>query len=102
MELFDFRIRRSVHIGLHNETHKDLRHILLDKELSMQEVFQKFSELIVSDDKRAIKILDELSKEKREGRAKKAKPVQKKSNIDSIYDMIGENSFKEGEQDVNS
>ena len=83
-----------MHIGLHNETHKDLRHILLDKELSMQEVFQKFSELIIADDKRAIKILEELSKEKRERTSKRAKPPQKKSNVDSIYEMIGESSFE--------
>lgn len=76
------------------DTHKDLRKALLDKDLSMQEVFQKFSELIVSGDKRALKIIEELIKEKREGSIRKAKFSYTKVNSEKIYDLIGEESLK--------
>lgn len=100
MSLLDFRIRRSVHVALLTETHKELRKSLLDKDLSMQEVFQKFSELIVSGDKRALKIIEELMKEKREGSIKKAKFSYTKVNSEKIYELIGEESLKNQAREV--
>lgn len=65
--LIDFRTKKSVHISLFIETHKEFRKNLLDKDLSIQEVFEKFARLVNMQDKRALKILEELVREKREG-----------------------------------
>jgi hypothetical protein len=56
----------------------------------MQEVFQKFSELAVESDKRALKILDDLVQEKRLGISKKTSAVIDLRNIDTIYNLIEE------------
>ena len=65
-KLLALRSRKSIHVALFSETHKELRKNLLDKELSIQEVFEKFAQLVNVQDKRAIKILEELVQEKRE------------------------------------
>lgn len=81
------------------ETHREFRKILIDKELSMQEAFQKFSELAVMGDRRAQKILDELSREKREFISKDGEIVIDARNVDNIYDIIESNNSFEDEDD---
>lgn len=89
----DFRYRRSVHIALRSETHKQLRKALVERDISMQEMFQRFSELIVSHDKRATKILDDLEKDKRTGNIQKiTQPRIDTRNAKAIYDIIAEES----------
>jgi len=62
----DFETRTSIHITLTRGTHSELRKILLDHKLSMQEVFREFASLIVERDDYAISMLQRLEKEKRE------------------------------------
>lgn len=88
VNFIDFRKRRSVHIALHTDTHKNFRKVLLDKDLSMQEVFQKFSELAVTGDKRAMKILEEAVDEKRLELSKRSSSVIDVRNLDTIYSLI--------------
>ncbi len=96
MNLIDFRLRRSVHVALLTDTYKNLRSVLLEKDISVQSAFQKFAELIVSGDKRADKILDELLVEKREGQIKKARFVYaSKTTPENLYDLIGDDLDKE-------
>ena len=83
----DFETKTSVHITLVRSTHAELRKILFDYKLSMQEVFREFTKLIVEEDKYVIKILDRLQKEKREKIPKK----MVKSDAESLFRAI-ENS----------
>ena len=88
-----------MHVALYTETHREFRKVLIDRELSMQEVFQKFSELAASGDKRVSKILDELVNEKREGSSKRTSNVIDIRNIDNIYQIIGDSTSSNEEED---
>lgn len=93
MALIDLRRRKSVHVALLVDTHRDFRKTLIDRELSMQEAFQKFSELASAGDKRATKILDELVEEKKEAAlSSKSRKIIDIRNIDTIYSLIGDES----------
>ena len=65
----------------------------------MQEMFQRFSELVVSMDRRAVKILDELERDKREGSLKRIQnpPIDYRST-ETIYDMIAKEQVIENAQ----
>ncbi len=92
-QFIDFRLRRSVHIAILSQTHKDLRKALVERELSMQEMFQRFSELVVSADKRIIKLLDELERDKRSGNlTKRASLKVDNRSAGQIYDIIAKES----------
>ncbi len=67
----DFETRTSVHITLTRGTHAELRKILMDHKLSMQEVFREFTRSIVERDDYAVSMLERLEKEKREKTVKK-------------------------------
>jgi len=84
----DFKKRKSVHVSLLTETHKDFRKFLIDNDLSMQEVFQKFSELAIEGDKRATRIVEDLVKEKREGMSRSHVMSFDSKNLDNIYKLI--------------
>jgi len=103
VNLVDFRIRKSVHVALLTDTYKNLRKILLEKDISVQAVFQKFAELIVEDDKRAERIIDEILKDKKEGQIKKARFVyENKTSLENLYDLIGDNLNKKSEKEDDS
>lgn len=65
----------------------------------MQEAFQKFSELAVDGDKKALKILDDLVNEKRLGASKRSSSVIDIRNIDTIYSIIESHNSKEEEEE---
>lgn len=67
----DFETRTSVHITLTRGTHSELRKILIDHKLSMQEVFREFTRSIVERDDYATAMLQRLEKEKRDKIVKK-------------------------------
>jgi hypothetical protein len=99
-KLLALRSRKSVHVALFSETHKELRKNLLDKELSIQEVFEKFAQLVNIQDKRAVKILEELVQEKREGilnRLSKSK-IDNRS-VDDLYAAIESGNPSEEEEE---
>ena len=89
-KFIDFRRRRSVHVALFSDTHKDLRKSLVERDLSMQELFQRFSELVVSGDKKATRIVDDLEKDKRSGNVPKPREAIDKRSKSMIYDLIEE------------
>jgi heterodisulfide reductase subunit C len=98
-KFIDLRNRRSVHIALRTETHKEIKKALAERDISMQEMFQRFSELVVSMDRRAVKILDELERDKREGSLKRIQnpPIDYRST-ETIYDMIAKEQVIENAQ----
>lgn len=68
--------RKCIHVKLKKESHLRLREKLFEHELSIQAVFDEFAELIVKEDKRAIKIIEELVIKKTKERLEKAqKPL---------------------------
>lgn len=103
MKTIEYNVRQCIHVGLLSETHKNLRKVLLEKEISIQAVFQKFAELVVLGDKRAEKIVDEIINEKKEKQIKRAKFVYEgKITTDSLYDLIGDDlnkQDKDGDED---
>ena len=103
-KFIDFQRRRSVHISLYTDTHKELRKALVERSLSMQELLQRFSELVLSGDKRATKILDDLEKDKRTGSISKPRNSVDKRSASVIYDIIASeselDSSTEGDEDV--
>lgn len=96
-KFIDFRGRRSVHVALFSDTHKDLRKALVERDLSMQELFQRFSELVISGDKKAVRIVDDLEKDKRSGNVVKPRTAIDKRSQNLIYDMIEEGKEEEDE-----
>lgn len=105
VKLLEVRSKKSVHVVLFTETHREFRKNLLDKDLSIQEVFEKFARLVNVQDKRAVRILEELVQEKREAivnRLTKSK-IDNRS-ADDLYAVIQKESLlneEEGENDIN-
>lgn len=69
----------------------------------MQELFQRFSELVLSGDKHATKILNDLERDKRSGSIKRPQSVVDSRSTKIIYDIIAAESDVEnlGEDDDN-
>ena len=82
----DFETKKSIHINLTKRTHAEFRKILLDLDLSMQEVFEKFADLAASEDSRALSVMKEAKSDKR---MKVLKSIDKLES-ESLYDAISE------------
>ena len=87
--------RKCVHVKLDKDIHAALRARLLQHNLSMQEVFDEFAKLIVSDDGRAEKIVKHLVmrkvKEAIEGKPKRQRDRSvNELDHDALYDLIEE------------
>lgn len=52
--------RKCIHVKLKKDVHLKLREKLFHHQLSMQSIFDEFSRLIVNEDKRALKIIEDL------------------------------------------
>ena len=100
--------KKSVHLKLDRDVHTGLRTKLFQHNLSMQELFEEFASLVISDDHKACKILEQVVVKKVEisidGHIKKKR---KKTLIDipekdrqTIYSMI--ESAKESTDDDES
>lgn len=86
-------------MALFSDTHKDIRKALVERDLSMQELFQRFSELVVAGDKRATKIVEDLERDKRSGNIKKSQMQMDNRSRALIYDMIEEDMGVEDDDD---
>lgn len=87
--------RKCVHVKLDKEVHAALRSRLFQHNLSMQEVFDEFAKLVVSEDNRAEKIVERLVmrkvKEAIEGKPKKQRDRSvNELDHDALYDLIEE------------
>ena len=88
--------RKGIHVKLTKDVHLKLREKLFQYQLSMQWIFDEFAKLIINDDKRAIKIIEDLAL--RRARESIEKPVKKsttynRENIseldhNTLYNMI--------------
>jgi hypothetical protein len=88
--------RKGIHIKLKKDVHLKLREKLFHHQLSMQWIFDEFARLIINEDKRAMKIIEDLAL--RRARESLEKPVKKsieynRGNIseldhNTLYNMI--------------
>ena len=53
-----FSKRKGIHIDIEKEIHLQLRMVLYEKQLSMQQLFNEFARLVVERDENAKKIVD--------------------------------------------
>ncbi len=83
-KLIDYQTKKSVHINLTKSTHSELRIILLQMGLSMQEVFDTIASMICEKDDYMMKTLSEIERLKREKQIKKVS----KTDAESIFDLI--------------
>jgi antitoxin component of RelBE/YafQ-DinJ toxin-antitoxin module len=81
----DFETRVSTHISLEKWCHGEFRKILIDYNLSMQEVFREFVSQIVAKEQYPISMLEKLEYEKRNKIVKKRVA---KADAESIFKQI--------------
>lgn len=97
-----FQDRKCVHVKLEKDTHAAFRTRLFTHNLSMQEVFEAFANLVVRGDSRANKIVENIIVKKVEaqidGKIKRRRKKEKVSENerDVLYNMI------EGHDDAGS
>ena len=86
-KVVDFQNRKSIHINLTRATHSEYRKILFDHSLSMQEVFELFARLAGDGDHRALSIVEEAFKNKRDRVVGSFNTVEKRNLYDAISEM---------------
>jgi len=84
----DFETKKSIHINLTKSTHASLRIELIKRGLSMQETFDHLAAMICENDPSLIEKLDEIEFLKRNKQLRQVK----KSDADSVYRMINQDS----------
>lgn len=95
--LSPFQLKKSVHINLTKATHAELRILLFQKCLSMQEVFENLAVKIIEGDEYLNNLLKDLEYNK-----KMKTPSKKVSATDaeSIFEAIEESNPLGDSQDV--
>jgi histidyl-tRNA synthetase len=84
----DLDRRKSVHVKLLTDTHANFRIASFKLKLSMQEMFEEFAQRVIIEDPKVMKILDELSKRKKEKTVKKLS----RSDASTLLDIIDSES----------
>ena len=88
---YDFYTKKSVHFNLSKDAHAAFRIACFERGLSMQEVVEEFVQRINSEHPDIIKLLDEVSENKKNKTQKKFS----KQDVDSIFNILeDENPFK--------
>ena len=91
MSKYDFYKKKSVHFNITKEAHAAFRIACFERGLSMQEVIEEFSQRILIQHPHIIKLLDEVSENKKN----KTKKSFSKTDIDSIFNILeSEDPFK--------
>jgi hypothetical protein len=81
---------KDLHIKITKPAHAALRALLFKKELSMQELFEEFVQLIVSEDPRTVRMIDQLVMKKAQAKLDKLKKQQPISELDqdTLYNLL--------------
>jgi Tfp pilus assembly ATPase PilU len=82
----DFETKKTIHFTITRESHSKLRIACFNKRLSMQEIFEEIAQRIASDSPDMIRLLDDLSKNKRDKVIKKLS----KTDAESLFNLIEE------------
>jgi hypothetical protein len=77
--------RKALHVNVSEDVHAAFRKLCIDNRLTMQEVCEYFVTGLVDEDQAMLKILNEISKKKKDKTIRKIS----KTEFDSIYDAIG-------------
>lgn len=80
--------KKSVHISLFAKTHIDFKKAVVDKDLSMQEVFEHFACLYAEAHPAMVKIVDDYCDAKRENLVKQLE----EKYTENLYDAIGDDN----------
>jgi hypothetical protein len=80
----DLGTKKSVHINLSTETHAALRIVCFKYKVTMQDLFDHFAQLVVTDDTDAISIIDDLAVKKKKRSGHDIPAV----DVDSIFALI--------------
>ena len=81
---YDFYTKKSVHFNLSKDGHAAFRIACFERSLSMQEVIEDFVQRILAENPNIIKMLDEISENKKN----KTNKNFSKSDIDSIFNIL--------------
>ena len=81
--------KKSVHISLFSKTHIDFKKFVIDKSLSMQEVFELLATQVAEGNPALLKIIDRYCERKKE---KLVQSLEEKYT-DNLYDAIGDDSL---------
>ena len=85
-----FETHKDVHIKIRKEAHGALRAFLFKKELSMQEVFEEFAQLVVAEDPRMLRLIDHLVVKKAQAKLDKVNKQKPISELDqeTLYNLL--------------
>lgn len=83
-KLIDFATKKSVHINLSKGAHAALKIACFKRDLSIQEVFEEFAQMVGQEKSDAITVLEDLSLRKRN----KIIRQLSEQDADSIFDLI--------------
>jgi len=78
--------KKSVHFNISKDAHAAFRIACFERSLSMQEVFEEFVQRILAEDPYMLKLLDQVSENKKNKTGKKFS----KEDVKSIFDMLEE------------
>jgi len=88
----DFETKKTIHFTITRESHSKLRIACFNKRLSMQEIFEEIAQRIAVESPDMTKLLNDLSKRKREKVIKKLS----KTDAESLFNLIeAENPLNE-------
>lgn len=83
--------KKCIHVKLKKDTHLRLREKLFSYQLSIQAVFDEFANLIVNEEKRAMKILEDLAVKR--AKEELEKPVRGPSGSKERIDELDHNTL---------
>ena len=88
----DFYLKKSVHFNLSKDAHAAFRIACFERGLSMQEVVEEFVQRILAENPHIIRLLNEVSENKKNKTQKKFS----KSDVESIFSILeDEDPFKQ-------
>ena len=90
----DFESKKTVHFNLTRESHSKLRIACFKMRLSMQEVFEEMCQRIATEQPDVMKILTEISTDKRNKTIKRLS----ESDAESLFNIIENESPLSGEE----
>jgi len=80
--------KKSVHFNLSKDAHAAFRIACFERNISMQEVFEEFVQNVLAETPQVIKLLDQISDDKKNKSEKKFS----KQDVESIFDLIENNN----------
>jgi len=89
-----FETHKDLHIRLSKDAHASLRALLFKHALSMQEFFEEVTQLVASEDRLTLRIIENLVTKKAEAKLNKIKNQRPLSELDqdTLYNLLDKQS----------